>query len=161
MSEYGTKREIISKDHLVEMMLILIIVSFVGTVGNFIGYGVPIQESIPGILIILAVAFAGQLIAEIIPLKVSYILYVTIIGMYLTCKWCPIAPTVNEYVGKINMLALSTVCLAFAGAGMAKDWVEFKKIGLKGIVVALFAMFGTFVGSAVIAQAVLKFQGII
>ena len=36
MSEYGTKREIISKDRLVEMMLILIIVAFVGTIGNFV-----------------------------------------------------------------------------------------------------------------------------
>ena len=161
MSEYGEKQSRVSIDKVIEMMLIRIIVSFVGTIGNFVGYGVPIMESIPGILIILALAFVGQLLSMVVPFKISYILYVTIIGMYIGCKWCPIAPFVNEHVGKINMLALSTVCLAFAGAGMAKDWVEFKKIGLKGIIVALFVMLGTFVGSAVIAHVVLNIQGII
>lgn len=161
MSEYGEKVTRVSKDKLIEMMLILIVVAFVGTIGNFVGYGVPVLESVPGILIILAVAFAGQFLSMVLPWKISYVLYVTIIGMYIGCKWCPISDTVNFYVNKVNMLALSTVCLAFAGAGMAKDWVKFKQIGLKGIIVALFVMMGTFLGSTIIAQIVLSVQGII
>lgn len=161
MSEYGEKKASISMDKVGNMLLILIIVSFIGTIGNFVGYGVPILESIPGVLIILGVAFAGQLLSMVVPVKVSYVLYVTIIGMAISCKWSPIAPFVNEYVSKINMLALSTVCLAFAGAGMAKNWAEFKRIGIKGLVVVCFVMFGTFVGSAIIAQIVLSAQGII
>lgn len=161
MSEYGEKATRISRDRWIHMLLILIIVSAIGTVGNLVGYGVPVLESVPGILIILAVAFAGQLLSMIIPVKVSYILYVTVIGMAIACKWSPIAPFVNEHVGKINMLALSTVCLAFAGAGMAKSWTEFKKIGIKGLIVVCFVMLGTFVGSAVIAQVILSAQGLI
>lgn len=161
MSEYGEKKAVLSKDKITNMILILIIVAFIGTIGNLVGYGVPIMESLPGMLIILAVAFLGQLLSMVIPIKISYVLYVTIIGIAIANKWSPIAPFVNEYVGKVNMLATSTICLAFAGAGMAKNWAEFKKIGIKGLLVVCFVMFGTFVGSAVISQIVLSMQGLI
>ncbi len=161
MEEYGIKKNVLTKDKFTEMFLILIIVAAIGTVGNLVGYSVPIMESVPGILIIFAVSFAGLMLTYVIPIKVSYVLYITILGMFLGSKWCPVSAVINEYVGKINMLALSTICLAFCGVGMAKDWVEFKKIGIKGILVALFAMFGTFVGSAIVAQIILKFQNLI
>lgn len=64
-------------------------------------------------------------------------------------------------VGKIGMLPTVTPILAYAGVSMGKDWIEFKKIGWKGIVVAIFVMIGTYVGSALIAQLILSAQGII
>lgn len=148
-------------DKLVQWLLILAITAFVGTIGNFVGYAVPILESIPGVLIIFAVALISLLLSELLPFKLTYLIYITVIGMFIGSKWCPFSDFVNLHVGKINQLALSTVCLAFAGVGMAKDWKEFKKIGLKGIIAACCVIIGTFIGSAIIANVVLKIQGLI
>ena len=67
----------------------------------------------------------------------------------------------NEYVGQIGLLPLATPVLAFAGVNIGKDWVEFKKIGWRGVVVTLCVMVGTFVGSALIAWGLLEGMGII
>jgi hypothetical protein len=44
---------------------------------------------------------------------------------------------------------------------MGKDWAEFKKIGWRGVLVSGLVMFGTFFGSAIVAEIILKIQGII
>ena len=70
-------------------------------------------------------------------------------------------PFVSAEVGKIGLLPLATPILAYAGVSIGKDWVEFKKIGWRGIIVAFLVMIGTYIGSAIIAQIILKAQGII
>ena len=44
---------------------------------------------------------------------------------------------------------------------MGKDLGEFKKVGLKGIIVTFFVILGTYMGSALIAQGVLMYTGMI
>ena len=76
----------------------------------------------------------------------------------------PYSPTgayVAEQVNKIGLLPSVTPVLAYAGVSMGKSWVDFKTIGWRGIVVAIFVMIGTYVGSAAIAHIVLSIQGII
>ena len=68
---------------------------------------------------------------------------------------------VAEQVGKIGLLSAACPVLAYAGVSISKDWVEFKKIGWKGILIAVLVMIGTYLGSALIAQAILTAQGII
>lgn len=149
------------KDKLTQWLLILAITAFIGTIGNLVGYSVPIMESLPGILIIFALALVSLLLQELLPFRVSYLIYITMIGMFLASPICPLAEIINPYVAKINQLALSTVCLAFAGVGMAKDWKAFKNIGIRGIIAACCVIIGTFLGSAIIANIVLSIQGLI
>lgn len=44
---------------------------------------------------------------------------------------------------------------------MGKDLGSFKKVGLRGIVVTFAVIFGTYLGSAVIAQIALMYTGMI
>jgi hypothetical protein len=71
------------------------------------------------------------------------------------------ADQIVAYTQKIQFLALATPVLAYAGIAIGKSWDDFTKLGWRSIVVSLFVMFGTFIGSAVIAQMILKMQGII
>ncbi|WP_455542697.1 hypothetical protein [Intestinibacter sp.] len=146
----------------IELVIIMLMVSIIGACGNFVGYQVPIMESIPGMLILFVIALLGTLCTYIIPIKnCPPVIWISIIGVLLACPASPVAEQVNLYVGKINMLALATCILGFAGISMSKNWADFKKIGWRGVVVACVVMFGTFIGSTLVAQVILSMTGVI
>ena len=117
--------------------------------------------NIPGVLILLIISLIGLILAELVP-AVHVSIWITLIGVLLAMPYNTITgPFVAEQVGKIGLLPLATPVLAYAGVSIGKDWVEFKKIGWRGIIVAFLVMVGTYVGSAIIAQIILKAQGLI
>ncbi|MGE4213496.1 MAG: hypothetical protein AB7E42_01800, partial [Anaerotignaceae bacterium] len=97
----------------------------------------------------------------VIPIPVPSIIWITVIAILLSVPSMPTSQYVVASTNKIALLATCTPVLAYAGVSMGKDWAEFKKIGWRGILIAGMVMFGTFFGSAVIAQIILKVQGII
>lgn len=151
----------ITLDDVLEYTAILLIVAAIAIIGNFFNSGCPIDEALPGMLILLAIAFVGITLSKVIPLPIPSVLYITIIGVLLAMPYSPTSEVVVYYVDKLQMLSLSAPVLAYAGINMGKDWAEFKKIGWRGILVSICVMVGTFVGSAVIAQIILSIQGII
>ena len=64
-----------------------------------------------------------------------------------------------SYTHLVELMALCTPILAYAGIAIGKDLDEFKKQGVKIIIVSILTFIGTFVGSAVIAEVVLKATG--
>lgn len=144
-----------------EFLVILFVVAGIDLVGNFVGYKVGILEGLPGMAILFAVALSGSMLAKMIPYNVPSIVYISIIGMLIAMPFSPTSKVVLEYTGKVQMLCLATPVLAFSGLTMGKNWAEFKRLGWKGILVTMCVMFGTFLGSAIIAHYVLKYQGVI
>jgi putative effector of murein hydrolase LrgA (UPF0299 family) len=49
--------------------------------------------------------------------------------------------------------------LAYAGVAIGKDLDDFAKSGWRIVVVACVVFIGTYIGSAIIAQAILKYLG--
>lgn len=118
-------------------------------------------KGLPGILILWAIALAGTILGTVIP-KIPTAIWITIIGVLLAMPYNTVtAPFIVKYVNEINLLATCTPILAYAGVSIGKDWLEFKRIGWRGILVAIFVMIGTYLGSAIIAQIILSAQGII
>ena len=117
--------------------------------------------NIPGLLILLIISLIGLILAELVP-AVHVSIWITLIGVLLAMPYNTLTgPVVAAQVGKIGLLPLATPILAYAGVSIDKDWVEFKKIGWRGIIVAFLVMIGTYIGSAIIAQIILKAQGLI
>lgn len=150
-------------DTFLEYVLIMLIIAAISIVGNWISskFTTSLLESIPGILILLGIAILGTTLAKVIPIKIPAIIYITVIGILLAIEGSPTSAYVTAAVGKIGLLPLATPVLAYAGVNIGKDWTEFKKIGWRGILVTLCVMVGTFVGSAIIADLILKAQGIV
>lgn len=144
-----------------EWIILLLIIGVMALLGNYVGYGEAIVESIPGMIILILISLAGMILAKVIPINIPSIAYIGIIGMVLTIPGVPFSETVVGYTQKVQFLALATPVLAYAGIAIGKSWNDFTKLGWKSIVVSLFVLFGTFLGSAVIAQIILKSQGII
>lgn len=144
-----------------EYTVILLVVAIIDLVGNWVGYKIGMLEALPGMLILFAVAITGITLSKIIPCNVPSIVYISILGVLIAMPYSPIAQPVLAYTGKVQLLCLATPVLAFSGLTMGKNWAEFKRLGWKGILITMCVMFGTFVGSAIIAQYVLEFQGVI
>ena len=77
-----------------------------------------------------------------------------------TAQWYEFISRQTEFA-KIGLLPLCTPILAYAGISAGKDLDTFKKQGFAIVCTALIAFIGTYIGSAIIAQIVLRLSGVI
>ena len=147
-------------DTVLDWLLVLSISGFIMLVGNYVGFGVSILETIPGMLILVAISVAGLVLAKLIPGNIPAICFISIIGIGIAIPASPISGYVVEATSKINLLAICTPILAYTGVSIGKSWADFKKIGWRGVVVTLLVIFGTFFMSALFAELLMRAQGI-
>lgn len=144
-----------------EWTLLLVIFGFTSLFGNWAGYDILPLSAIPGMIILILICLAGFILRELIPLNFPSIAYISIIGVIVSMPWMPGADKVAEWTNEVELLALATPILAYAGIAIGRSWTDFVKLGWKTIIVASLVMLGTFIGSAIIAEIILRFQGII
>ncbi len=147
--------------NLQEWILLLLIFGIVSLLGNWVGYGTFPVDAIPGMVILILVSLVGMILQKLIPIDIPSIAYVAIVGVLISMPWMPGSEQIVAMTNSINLLALTTPILAYAGIAIGRSWTDFVKLGWRTIVVASFVMLGTFLGSALIAEVVLRMQGII
>lgn len=141
-----------------------LLLPFVGAgivLANFIGFGVSAAQSLPGVLILLAITFVAVVANRTIPLKLPIVAYCSILGILLASPISPVSSYVISAVGQINFTAPLTIVGALAGIGVGSEIKTFAKQGWKMVIIGLLVMTCTFVGSAVIAQLSLRATGAI
>lgn len=151
----------LSIDTVLEWIGILVIFSIMSAIGNYVGYQYPLQESIVGMFILCLISLAGLILEKIIPVNIPSILYISLLGLILALPISPVSGVIIYYTSRVELISLTTILLAYAGIAMGKDLNEFKKVGLRGILVTFFVILGTYLGSALIAQGVLMSSGMI
>ena len=143
----------------------LVLVCIFASIGNFIstskaGNPVTPLEAVPGLVLLLVCTLVGCIIYELInkvsPKNLPAIAYISFIAILIT-----IPDYAIEQIGKIGLLPLCTPILAYAGISIGKDVDTFKEQGLAIVIVAIFTFAGTFLGSTIIAQIILKMTGVI
>lgn len=144
-----------------EWVLLLGIFGITALIGNWAGYDILPLAAIPGMITLIVICLAGFILKELIPVNFPSIAYISIIGVIVSMPWFPGSEKVVEWTTEVELLALATPILAYAGIAIGRSWTDFVKLGWKTIVVATLVMLGTFLGSAVIAELILRFQGII
>ena len=139
-------------------------------IGNWISTtksGAPVTpiEAIPGMILLLVITVLGQLVWEginkISKKNLPAIAYISLIAIIATIPGFPGAEFTASSINKIGLLPLCTPILAYAGISLGKDLDTFKKQGAAIVAISLFAFLGTFSGSAIIAQIILKLTGVI
>lgn len=147
---------------LIDWTLTLSIVAIMTLLGNFIGYEVMPLTALPGIISLMVIVLIGMIFHEIIPYKkLPAIAYIGILAFIMTIPGVPGAEKISEWTSEVNLLALTTPILAYAGISIGNSWVDFAKMGWKTIIVGMLVLLGTYLGSAVIAEIILRIQGII
>ncbi|MFD1388596.1 hypothetical protein ACFQ4Z_17625 [Oceanobacillus oncorhynchi subsp. oncorhynchi] len=144
-----------------EWTLLLVIFGFTALIGNWAGYEIMPLAALPGMITLILICLAGFILRELIPVNFPSIAYISLIGVLVSMPWMPGSEKIVEWTSQVELLALATPILAYAGIAIGRSWTDFVKLGWKTIVVASLVMLGTFIGSALIAEIILRFQGII
>ncbi|GLB60278.1 hypothetical protein [Cytobacillus sp. NCCP-133] len=147
--------------NIIEWFLILLVFGLSAIVGNWVGYDVVPSAAIPGMLVLILISVVGLVLEKVVPVNIPSVGYIGLIGILISIPWFPGSEYVVRWTSEINILALATPILAYAGISIGKNWADFSKLGWRSIIVAIFVFFGTFIGSAVIAEIILRMQGII
>lgn len=136
---------------------ILLVISGLGiALANFVGFDVGFMDSLPGILVLLAISAAAVVISKLVPLKLPIVAYCSIIGLLAASPICPARDFVISAAGNINFTAPLTLVGAYAGISISDQIQSFLKQGWKMIIIGILVMTGTFLGSACIAHFVLS-----
>ncbi len=128
---------------------------------NFLSIGASVADSLPGVLILLVISLLAVVCQRFIPLKKLPVLaYCSIIGLLLACPISPISSFVIASAAKINFSAPLAMMGTYAGISISNQLRTFVKQGWKMIVLSILIMLGTFTGSLLIADFMLKVTGV-
>jgi len=139
-----------------DTLIVLFIVGAMSLVANAIGTKYTIVEAIPGLLFLIFLAIAGVVLAKYLPGRIPAVAYIVTLGCILTYPTMPGSDVINEAVKKVGFLQL---CTPILGIAIGKDLDAFAKSGWRIVVVACVVFTGTYIGSAIIAQTILKALG--
>lgn len=142
-----------------EVLAVLVLVAAMSLAANLVGAKIPVQDALPGMAVLIAICIAGVLCAKYIPVRIPSVAYIVTIACIMTYPGFPGSAVVSAWMKKVNFLALTTPILAYAGVALGKDLDMLKKTGWRIVVVSFVVFIGTYIGSAVIAQVVLKMIG--
>lgn len=105
-----------------------------------------------GVLLIMVLACAGQALSVLCKRKIPAVCIVSVLAMLATSPINPWADSTIKFVTTIDLLALITPMLTFAGLSIAKDLPAIRRLGWRIVLVSLTANFGTFIGAVWIAE---------
>lgn len=143
-------------------ILILAITGVIILIGQWIGYDKNIITSIPGMIMVLAIALIALLLKEYVPqVKFPAFAWASLIAFILSMPFMPTSTLFLKYTDEVIFLGTTTPILAFAGISVGNKLGEFKRLGWRVFIVAIFVFAGTFFGSAIVAHFVLKATGVI
>ena len=112
-----------------------------------------------GMLIIIAVSIVA--IKEALPLQIPAFAWASLLSLLLTTPWSPVQGLILDLTKQISAGQIGTVILAIAGVSIGCKLDDIKKLSWKIILTAFVVFIGTFFGSALVAELILKLQGII
>ena len=141
-------------------IFLLAIFSIITAIGNYVGYKHPIQDSLIGMGILSLITLLGVWMERKLPLNISSIIYISVMGIALAFPTMPTSEFVTYYVSKVEVMAIVTVFLAYVGIGMGKSWNEFKALGWRAIIITILVIASTYLGSAIVAHIVLVMTGV-
>lgn len=145
------------KENIFNVSLGLLICIVLSVICNIVGYKFSIIESLPGLLILSGISLAGYFLSFIIPTeKITSVLWISILAILIASPISPVSESVIYHVSNVSIMAVVTPILAYAGVIIGKDWNAFKEVGVKGIIVSVFVIIGTFLISSLMGDFFMK-----
>ena len=114
-----------------------------------------------GVVVIGLICLLGLKIKEIVPLKIPAFAWASLLGTVLAFPFWPWHAWFLNVTGGVGAGVAGTVILALTGISIGTKLADLKKISWRIAIVSIFVFCGTFFGSAIVAQIIMKAQGII
>ncbi|MCD6008967.1 DUF3100 domain-containing protein [Halomonas sp. IOP_31] len=141
--------------HLGQTAIVMAVVCVVAWISNIINGG-SLLAALPGMVILYAMTMLGLAITRLAPFYLPGVAWVSLVSIVLTLPWFPGSAWIVEQLEPVNFLAIVTPVLAYAGLALSpREFTMFRQVGWKLVIVSLLVFTGTFIGSAVVAQALL------
>lgn len=140
--------------------VLLLIVCAIGLIGNWVATKVSPADAFLGMACLYAMTILGLVIAKYAPFYLPSVAWISLVAIIVTIPGFPGSAFVTQEVGKLNFLALATPALAYAGLALTKNEFHIARTsGWKIVIVAICVMFGTYIGSAIVADLILRITG--
>lgn len=136
--------------------LVILIAQFTNLKGNF-----NLGSAAIGMGLFIIISIVSLKIKSLIPLKIPAFAWASLISLIITTPWSPLKEIVLTTTKDISSGVIGTVILAVAGISIGCKLDDIKKLSWKIILVAFVVFIGTYFGSALVAEILLKTQGII
>ena len=116
---------------------------------------------VPGILVIVAIAFFGVVI-QMLPgfNKLPVVFWVSLTAVIVSIPSFPGGVWIVEQTKHINFLATTTPILAYGGLCLGKDLEAFKRLSWRIVPVAMAVASGSFLCATALAELMLHLEGI-
>jgi len=159
--------------------IFILIANYLMSMGNFRGLMHLIQTgaylnpdavvtpfmAVPGMLFFAIPVVLGFILDDALSpklkIKIPTIFYISIIGIVMGIPGFPGAGAYIAATNYVGLLSMGSVGLAYAGIALCKDLGAFKGQSVGIVVVAILAFSGSFIGSVLIAEGVLRLTGAI
>lgn len=139
---------------------LLLIASALALASNWVATGTDPLKAFPGMAILYVVSAAGLALARFVPFYLPSVAWISLLAILITIPGVPGSVYVVEKVTALNFLALATPALAYGGLALTQnEFVIARKSGWKIVIVAICVMLGTYLGSVVVADLVLRITG--
>lgn len=99
--------------------------------------------------------------ASICPVKMPVVIWVSLLTLLISFPIFPTNVWIVDTTNKVNFMSLATPILCYAGLSFGKDYLEFKKLGWRIVVVSLVVYTGTFLISTTFAEVMFRLTGAI
>ncbi|MFT3763013.1 MAG: DUF3100 domain-containing protein [Pseudoxanthomonas sp.] len=121
-------------------------------ISNRMGFGVSLQQTLPGAAAMVAIVLVGIALKRVLR-KLPLMLFLAVAATLATIPggW-PLAGAIAETTDHVQFMSLTTTVLALAGFSVARKLPMFRRLGWRIVVVSLTATAGTFIGAASIAE---------
>lgn len=123
--------------------------------------GLNLGKAVLGMAIIMVISIISVKIKEVLPLQIPAFAWASLLSLILTMPWSPVREPILDLMGQISAAQIGTVILAVAGVSIGCKLDYIKKLSWKIVLTAFVVFIGTFFGAALVAELVLKIQGII
>ena len=138
---------------LTQELSLLFIVAVIAIPVQLIAVDINFIEAVFGLFLLILMCIIGVLIGRYVPVRIPSVAWISLIGIAATLPFTPWGPFFIEHVEKLDFLALTVPCLAYAGLAISQIEIDIlKKSGWKLVIVAVLVIFGTYISSAVIAH---------
>lgn len=112
---------------------------------------------VAGLAALYVLCVLGLLVTKYAPFYLPSVAWISLVGIVLTLPYMPWFEWFNGVVSGIDFLALAVPPLAYAGLAISKLEIDvMRRSGWKILIVAILVFFGTYVGSAAIAEIMLR-----
>lgn len=139
-----------------ENVILTLIFCGIALMSNWAGTGHSYAQALPGMLILFVMILIGMGLKELIKGPIPTVAWVSLVSVVATLPGMPFSAQLLGELQNLSFLSLATPVLAYAAMAVTHMEVKlFKQSGFKIAMVSLLVFTGTYIGSAVVAQAFL------